>query len=116
MGAAWCDDQPSIGVQVSQPGDSRHAFAHLLAVQEEVALAEHEAFVGRAVEVLVEGPSKLARTRDGGQLVGRTRSDHIVVFDGDASLAGTLADVHIESASALTLFGRLTGPGPQTAG
>jgi tRNA-2-methylthio-N6-dimethylallyladenosine synthase len=41
------------------------------------------------------------------QLIGRTAGDYIVVFDGPANLAGQFADVNIERASALTLFGHL---------
>ena len=41
------------------------------------------------------------------QLSGRTGGDLIAVFEGPESLIGTLAEVEIESASALTLRGRL---------
>jgi len=41
------------------------------------------------------------------QLVGRTPHDLITVFDGTAELIGALVRVRVESASALTLFGRL---------
>ena len=49
------------------------------------------------------GPSS-ATTR---QLVGRTRHDLIAVFDGDAAHIGALVNVRIESASPLTLLGRI---------
>ena len=39
------------------------------------------------------------------QLTGRTRSDHIVVFDGNPRLAGRTVDVDIREATAFTLFG-----------
>ncbi|NLG42552.1 MAG: MiaB/RimO family radical SAM methylthiotransferase [Phycisphaerae bacterium] len=39
------------------------------------------------------------------QLVGRTPTDQIVVFEGDPELIGGLVSVRIEAASALTLFG-----------
>ena len=41
-----------------------------------------------------------------GQLLGRTRTDHMVVFDGGESLAGQYVDVEIVDATALTLMGR----------
>ncbi len=84
----------------------------LLAVQAEVSLAHHRAMIGRTVEVLVEGPSPRANrqaspaTKDKTQLIGRSRWDHIVVFDGPDSLAGTYADVSVYDATSLTLFGR----------
>jgi tRNA A37 methylthiotransferase MiaB len=41
------------------------------------------------------------------QLVGRTSTNHIVVFDGSPSLAGSFARVRVTQASPLTLFGDL---------
>ncbi|MBS3735218.1 MAG: tRNA (N6-isopentenyl adenosine(37)-C2)-methylthiotransferase MiaB [Phycisphaerae bacterium] len=84
----------------------------LLAVQAETGLAHHEHHVGQTLEVLVEGPSARAARRPdtapgATQLTGRTRGDHIVVFDADASLAGRYVDVQITGATALTLFGQL---------
>jgi len=82
----------------------------LLAVQAEVGLSHHKAYVGRTVEVLVEGPSprsdKQPRVPDPGcvQLVGRTRGDHIVVFDGPEKLAGRYVSVKVTDANSLTLF------------
>jgi len=84
----------------------------LLAVQAEVGLAHHRAYVGRTVEVLVEGPSPRAHKQPSEpqpgltQLTGRTRWDHIVVFDGPEGLAGQYADVAVTGATALTLFGK----------
>src|SRR5262249_25883826 len=61
------------------------------------------------VEVLVEGPSKNAvkqEPSDGPlQLTGRTTSDHIVVFEGNARLIGQTVAVTIDEATAFTLFG-----------
>jgi tRNA-2-methylthio-N6-dimethylallyladenosine synthase len=80
----------------------------LLAIQNAVSLADHRRRVGQTVEVLVEGPSKTALKHSNGhpqQLTGRTRTDHIVVFDGNSRLAGHTVDVLIEEATAFTLFG-----------
>ncbi len=79
----------------------------LLAVQEQVGLAHHRAYVGQSVEVLVEGPSPRAARTAAKQLVGRTRGDHIVVFDGPETLAGQYVRVRISDATSLTLFGEL---------
>ena len=43
----------------------------LLAVQNAISLEDNQAFVGRAVEVLVEGPSKSARKRLGRRVRGK---------------------------------------------
>jgi len=100
----------------------------LLAVQDRISAELNQAFVNQQVTVLVEGPSKRqARSAECGvrnegshdsqdpsavtdasiQLVGRTSTDHIVVFDGSPSLAGSFARVRITRASPLTLFGDL---------
>jgi tRNA A37 methylthiotransferase MiaB len=41
------------------------------------------------------------------QLVGRTDTDWIVVFEGDKNLAGQFAKVKITKVSPLTLFGEI---------
>jgi tRNA-2-methylthio-N6-dimethylallyladenosine synthase len=81
----------------------------LLAIQNQVSLADHRAQVGRTVEVLVEGPSKTALKQEAGsgpvQLTGRSRTDHIVVFEGNERLAGRVVQVAVQEATAFTLFG-----------
>ena len=83
----------------------------LLEMQNEICREDHAAFVGRTVRVLVEGPSKSApkalEIGEFGQLVGRTWCDRIVVFDGPGRLIGQFLTVEVESASAVTLFGRV---------
>ena len=79
----------------------------LLDIQEGISRQEHERFIGKEVEVLVEGTSK----RDPTRLTGRTRTNHIVVFQATPSLAGTLALVKITSATPLTLAGDLLRAG-----
>jgi tRNA-2-methylthio-N6-dimethylallyladenosine synthase len=59
-----------------------------------------ERFVGRTVEVLVEGPSRT----DPERLRGRTRHNKVVNFAGLAA-AGELAQVQISSATSQTLAG-----------
>ena len=84
-------------------------------VQGGVLVGLHQTDVG-VVEVLVEGPSKRGlanpeRDRGGAvQLTGRAMTDHIVVFDGPERLTGRTLRIHIDDASAFTLYGRvLTG-------
>jgi tRNA-2-methylthio-N6-dimethylallyladenosine synthase len=83
----------------------------LLAIQTAISREDNRAFLGRTVEVLVEGPSKSALKRDAagelGQLTGRTPCDRIVVFEGHERLVGRLVPVAIEDASAVTLFGQV---------
>jgi len=86
----------------------------LLAVQDAISRADNRPFVGRTVEVLVEGPSKTSARRDGEdfgpgprQLTGRTTCDRIAVFEGNERLVGHVVPVAIEEASVVTLFGRV---------
>jgi len=84
----------------------------LLAVQEEVSLAANRAMIGQRVEVLVEGASPRAHRQGGSapagevQLLGRTRTDHIAVFDGPEPLAGQYVQIEITDATGLTLIAR----------
>jgi len=67
----------------------------------EVGRARHSAFVGRTVQILVEGPSK----KNDARMTGRTRCNKIVVFDGNERHRGQLMDLKIERASNFTLYG-----------
>jgi tRNA-2-methylthio-N6-dimethylallyladenosine synthase len=87
----------------------------LLAIQNAVSLEDNQPYLGRTVEILVEGPSKVAkkRGREGRgegregttQLVGRTTCDRIVVFEGPTELVGRILPATIEKIDAFTLFG-----------
>jgi len=84
----------------------------LLAVQEKISDELSRDFLGKEVKVLVEGLSKKphlnsAQNPDMPQLVGRTATEYIVVFNGPESLAGQFAKVKITKTSPLTLFGEL---------
>jgi tRNA-2-methylthio-N6-dimethylallyladenosine synthase len=88
----------------------------LLAVQKEVGLAHHQSYIGETIEVLTTGRSrrwdkqerKESEKTPAIQLMGRTRGDHIVVFDGAESLIDEYIQVAIIDANDLTLFGRAT--------
>lgn len=86
--------------------------AALLDVQEKVSDKLSREFMGNVEKVLVEGLSKKPHlnSKDSAndpQLVGRTETDYIVVFNGPVSLAGQFASVKITRTSPLTLFGEL---------
>jgi len=84
----------------------------LLAIQNAISEEENVKFLGRRVEVLVEGPSKQSeKTEEGSdsgnlmQLMGRTPCDRIVVFDGNSRQVGQLLPVLIYEVAPHTLFG-----------
>ena len=110
----------------------RHRNNALLAVQQEVSEQSNRELVGKTVEVMVEGQSKLVSRREPmtngvpalhlgmveltwknkpaearrTQLVGRTRGDQVVVFDGEPGLVGKIMEVEIVDARNMTLFAR----------
>jgi tRNA-2-methylthio-N6-dimethylallyladenosine synthase len=106
----------------------------MLKVQQDISLAHHQRMVGQTVRVLVEGAAKrdpeaqeqaprddsgnvlyaLSKVKknavrdDGTQrLQARTTGDHIVAFDGPASMVGTIVSVTIDRATGLSLSGVL---------
>jgi tRNA-2-methylthio-N6-dimethylallyladenosine synthase len=100
----------------------------LLAVQSEVSAQLNREMVGKRLEVMVEGESKLVSRRETApangvylgwekkqekqdraatQMVGRTRGDQVVVFDGVREMKGQILELDITGAQNLTLFGKL---------
>jgi len=83
----------------------------LLAIQNAVSEEVNRPFLGRTVEILVEGPSKTSlkhgETGPVLQLTGRTTCDRIVVFEGPRRLIGRIVPVEIHQTNAFTLFGRV---------
>jgi tRNA-2-methylthio-N6-dimethylallyladenosine synthase len=104
----------------------------LLAAQAEISVQLNRQMIGISADVLVEGQSKLPSRRGAGpaggvelgwekradasaatgiesdarqtQLVGRTRGDQVVVFNGPLSLRGKIVNVKIVDARSMTLF------------
>ncbi len=74
---------------------------NLLDVVNESARRANERLVGRHVEILCDGPSKTNPER----LMGRTRTNKIVVFEGGDELVGELVDVQIQRATGFSLYG-----------
>ena len=74
---------------------------HLLEIVNESARHINERLVGRALEVLCEGPSRTNPSR----LMGRTRTNKIVLFEGSEDFVGALVDIQIERANGFSLYG-----------
>jgi tRNA-2-methylthio-N6-dimethylallyladenosine synthase len=102
----------------------------LLAIQGRICAQNNAALVGQTVEIIVEGVGSLAappappaaagnvelgwQKRQAAaqapthkQLIGRTRGDQIVAFNGDPALIGKMANAKIIDARQMTLFGQL---------
>jgi tRNA-2-methylthio-N6-dimethylallyladenosine synthase len=78
----------------------RERMGRLVEVVQRRARERAERFVGRTMEVLVEGPSRT----DPARLRGRTRHNKTVNFDGTAA-PGELVEVEITGATSTTLSG-----------
>jgi tRNA-2-methylthio-N6-dimethylallyladenosine synthase len=74
---------------------------NLLDVVNESARRANERLVGRHVEILCDGPSKTNPER----LMGRTRTNKIVICEGGDELVGELVDAQIERATGFSLYG-----------
>ena len=73
----------------------------LLRIVNESTRRAGERLVGCTVEILCEGPSKTNPAR----LMGRTRTNKIVVFEADEELSGGLVDVLVQQANGFSLYG-----------
>ncbi|QDU82058.1 tRNA-2-methylthio-N(6)-dimethylallyladenosine synthase [Polystyrenella longa] len=88
----------------------------MLALQNQISEEDNAGFIGKEVEVLVEGASKTEVKKSGSnseetdgtiQLMGRTRCDRIVAFDGNPRLKGTLTNISIFDCTPTTLLGSI---------
>jgi tRNA-2-methylthio-N6-dimethylallyladenosine synthase len=79
--------------------EERHG--RLLELINEIGKARYERYVGRMVQVLVEGPSR----KNSARLEGRSRCNKIVVFEGASRHRGQLMDLKITRAGSFTLYG-----------
>jgi tRNA-2-methylthio-N6-dimethylallyladenosine synthase len=73
----------------------------LLSVVNDIARAKNDALVGATVEILCEGPSKTNADR----LMGRTRTNKIVIIEGGPRHVGQLFDVRVTRATGFSLYG-----------
>jgi tRNA-2-methylthio-N6-dimethylallyladenosine synthase len=66
-----------------------------------IAARKYQTHIGEQMEILVEGPSK----RNEARMMGRTRCNKIVVFEGAERHRGQVMDVKVTRAGAFTLYG-----------
>ncbi|MEP7071404.1 MAG: tRNA (N6-isopentenyl adenosine(37)-C2)-methylthiotransferase MiaB [Verrucomicrobiota bacterium] len=77
----------------------------LLTVVNASARRAHQRLVGTRQEILCEGPSKTNAAR----LMGRTRTNKVVVFEGGREKVGEILDVAIARANGFSLYGEPVG-------
>ncbi|MCX8038369.1 MAG: tRNA (N6-isopentenyl adenosine(37)-C2)-methylthiotransferase MiaB [Candidatus Sumerlaeia bacterium] len=94
--AQWPDDVPA--------AVKRQRLQRLIELQEQISAEINQSLVGTRQELLVEGPSR----RSDRLLMGRTRGDKVVIFEGPPDCVGQLIEVRITRAAPHTLFGERT--------
>jgi tRNA-2-methylthio-N6-dimethylallyladenosine synthase len=95
-------DTPAAGMPDQIPQETREERNHrLLELVNEIAARKYDRFIGRQVQILVEGPSK----KNAARYTGRTRCNRIVLFDGNERHRGQLLDLKIERTGSFTLYG-----------
>jgi tRNA-2-methylthio-N6-dimethylallyladenosine synthase len=82
----------------------------LIDLQQAIGAEINAAWVGREVEVLVEGPAR----RPEGWLAGKTREFKTTVFPAGGAQVGDLVRVRINDATSHTLIGALAGRAART--
>src|SRR5438309_11251104 len=86
--------------QVPQPVKEERN-QRLLQLVNEIGRRKYDQLVGQQMQILVEGPSR----KNPARMMGRTRCNKIVVFDGSDRHRGQLMNVKIERAGSFTLYG-----------
>ncbi len=78
-------------------------FLRLLDLTQKISAEENAKMKGKTVELLVEGVSK----NDPARLTGRTRTNKLVHFTGDANLIGKLINVKVTEPRNWSLYGEI---------
>ena len=94
-------DTPAAAMEQVEEQVKEERNRDLLSVVDASAHRANERLVGRDLEVLCEGPSRTNAAR----LMGRTRTNKIVVFEGDSKFAGQIFNIHIAQANGFSLYG-----------
>jgi len=94
--AAEMEDQIPLDVK-------KRRLQRLMSVQNQKSLEWRQQMIGKAYEVLVEGPSRTNPER----FVGRTRGNELVVFEGHLDDIGSLVNIRVIEAGTWTLVGKI---------
>jgi len=85
------------------PQAKKERLYRLQELQSEIQIRANRAWVGRQVDVLIDGPAARGR----GRVSGRTSQNHVVNLDGDPSQVGRMLRVRITHAGQHSLSGVL---------
>ncbi|MDD4773837.1 MAG: MiaB/RimO family radical SAM methylthiotransferase, partial [Eubacteriales bacterium] len=85
------------------PEVKKQRFARLLDVQNRISYEKNQAYIGKIIEVLVEGRSKT----DPSRLTGRNEKGRLIHFEGGDHLTGKIIPVKVERAETYALYGNI---------
>ncbi|HYE84358.1 MAG TPA: tRNA (N6-isopentenyl adenosine(37)-C2)-methylthiotransferase MiaB [Clostridia bacterium] len=95
---------PAADMKDASSYEEKHRnFDKLVKLQNDISRKANEAYLGKTVEVLVEGTSK----NDPGKLTGRTRTGKVVNFSGKDGITGKLVNVNINEIHSWFLNGEM---------
>ncbi|MEK6647255.1 MAG: tRNA (N6-isopentenyl adenosine(37)-C2)-methylthiotransferase MiaB [Candidatus Firestonebacteria bacterium] len=72
-------------------------------VQADISKRKNEKLIGNTIDILIDGYDKKAQNK----LIGRTKTNKLVILNGEGNLIGKIVDVKIVKANAWTLYGDL---------
>ena len=85
--------------------DKLERFKRLVSLQDKISLEKNKENVGRVEELLVDSVTKKDKT----MLSGRTKTNKLVHFKGEASTIGSFVNVKIKEAKPFFLIGEISG-------
>ncbi len=85
--------------------DKLERFKRLVSLQDKISLEKNKENVGRVEELLVDSVTK----KDKAMLSGRTKTNKLVHFKGEASTIGSFVNVKIKEAKPFFLIGEISG-------
>lgn len=86
------------------PNDvKQRRLAEIIAIQQDISKEIYESFIGKRVEVIVEGFSR----RNGSQAMGNTRDFKTTIFERGDAQPGDWVEIEVEHATSQTLVGKL---------
>ncbi len=85
--------------------DKLKRFKRLVSLQDKISLEKNKENVGRVEELLVDSVTKKDKT----MLSGRTKTNKLVHFKGEASTIGSFVNVKIKEAKPFFLIGEISG-------
>ncbi|MGL4534646.1 MAG: tRNA (N6-isopentenyl adenosine(37)-C2)-methylthiotransferase MiaB [Fusobacteriaceae bacterium] len=90
-------------VEQVEDGVKKERLQRLIALQNEASKSTGEKYLGKTVKILVEGLSRKNKE----MLTGRTSTNKVVIFKGNAEMAGTFVNIKINTCKTWTLYGDL---------